>query len=173
MERHGHHVTSDHILERDHNRPETFVIHGDDEYFRIMTARIRSSDVMVADVSHPTANIGFEISYALSNNIPVIALYWEQKGRKIFPLLVGGQNDQLLLKGYQLNNLEEILLEAIDKVKSLSESTFAFTISKDVGKFLDWISLQKKTSRAEYIRGLLNKKMKANKDYNQITNPRG
>lgn len=165
LERMGHHVLSDHILERDHNRPDTFVIKDDKEYFEFMTGRIKSSGVVVADISHPTANIGYEISYALSNNIPVLALYTENKGRKVFPLLVGNQSDLLSLRGYDSKNISNILKEEMGKIEDAACVKFTIMINPQIVSYLSWLSDKKKVTRSSFIKKLIEDYMLSDKSY--------
>ena len=165
LEKMGHHVLSDHILERDHNRPETFVIKGDKEYFEFMIGRIKSSDIVVADISHPTANIGYEISYALSNNVPVLALYSETKGRKVFPLLVGNQSDLLNLRGYDSKNISDILKEEIGKIEDAASIKFTIMINQQIASYLDWISEKNMVTRSIFIKKLIENYMLSDKSY--------
>ncbi|PIR42410.1 hypothetical protein CO058_02405 [candidate division WWE3 bacterium CG_4_9_14_0_2_um_filter_35_11] len=165
LEKMGHVVLSDHILKRDHNRPETFVIKGDKEYFEYMTARIRSSGLVVADISHPTANIGYEISYALSNNVPVLALYSEDKGRKVFPLLVGIQSDLLILRGYDSRILPTILKDEVGKLEDAESTKFTIMINNEIAAYLDWSSKKNKTTRSAFIKKIIENYMTSDKLY--------
>ncbi len=60
-----------------------------ESYFSQMVQRINSSDLVVAEVSNPTNNIGHEISYALQRSKPVLGLYNVSATKKVKPLLVG------------------------------------------------------------------------------------
>lgn len=165
LERMGHNVLSDHILERDHNRPETFVIKDDKNYFDFMTARIRSSDLVVADISHPTANIGYEISYALSNNIPVIALYSAAKGNKVFPLLIGNQSELLNLCGYSNETMQRILKSEVEKIQDSKSIKFTILINEQIALYLDWISRKKGLTRSIFLKQLIENYMLLDKSY--------
>ena len=165
LEQMGHHVLSDHILERDHSRPDTFVIKDDREYYEYMTGRIKSSDVVVADVSHPTANIGYEISFALSNNIPVLALHSEEMESKVFPLLVGNQSDLLSLRSYEYKDLQRILKEELQRIFELSNSKFTIIINPQIASYLEWVSAKKGITRSEFVKGLIADYMPRDKAY--------
>ncbi len=165
LEKMGHHVLSDHVLDVDHNRPDTFVVNSDKEYFEYMIGRIRSSDIVVADISHPTANIGYEISYALSNNIPVLALYSESKGRKVFPLLVGNQSDLLCLREYDNKNISNILKEEMGKLEDSACIKFTIMINPQIASYLDWISEKNKLTRSAFIKKLIEDYMMSDKSY--------
>ena len=165
LEKMGHHVLSDHILERDNNQSGIFVIKDDKEYFEYMTGRIKSSDVVVADISHPTANIGYEISYALSNNVPVLALYSESKGRKVFPLLVGNQSDLLCLREYNSKSISNILKEEMGKLEDSACIKFTIMINPQIASYLDWISEKNKLTRSAFIKKLIEDYMMSDKSY--------
>lgn len=165
LEKMGHVVLSDHILKRDHNKPETFVIKDDKEYFEYMIARIKSSGLVVADISHPTANIGYEISYALSNNVPVLALYSEDKGRKVFPLLVGIQSDLLILRGYDSKTLPTILKDEVGKLEDAESTKFTIMINNEIAAYLDWSSKKNKMTRSAFIKKIIENYMTSDKLY--------
>ena len=143
----------------------SFYPEDDKEYFEFMIGRIKSSDIVVADISHPTANIGYEISYALSNNVPVLALYSETKGRKVFPLLVGNQSDLLNLRGYDSKNISDILKEEIGKIEDAASIKFTIMINQQIASYLDWISEKNMVTRSIFIKKLIENYMLSDKSY--------
>lgn len=165
LEKLGHNVVSDHILERDKDKTETFVIKNDVDYFEFMSSRIKSSDLVVADISFPTANIGFEISHALSNNVPVIALYSAEKGNKVIPLLVGNQSDLLKLCSYSDETLERILKSEVDKIQDSNSAKFTILINESIAEYLDWVSKKNNLTRSAFIKDLIEKFMVSDKSY--------
>lgn len=165
LERLGHVVLSDHVLERDPDRPETFVIKSDSEYFEYMTARIRSSDLLVADVSYTTSNIGYEISYALSNNVPVLALYSADSGNKGFPLLLGNQSPILRLCSYTNETIERIIKSEVTKIQDSKSIKFTILINDQIASYLDWVARKTKSTRSSFIKQLIETSMLSDKSY--------
>jgi nucleoside 2-deoxyribosyltransferase len=60
---------------------------------------IRTSDVVVAEVSVPSHGVGYEIGYALGIGKPVLAVY--QAGRKVSKMISGNPDVNLQVKVYQ------------------------------------------------------------------------
>lgn len=127
---------------------------------------IAACDQVVVEASFPsTINIGHEISIALEKGKPVIALY--QKGQKPF-FLVGMESEKLMLIEYtNEKDLATHLNEALQGAKELVDTRFNFYISPEINYYLDWINQNKKLPRAVFLRSLLEKAMKADKDFNK------
>ena len=74
---------------------------------------LKSSDVMVADVTVPSLGVGYEISYAEKLNIPILCLY-NPKSKKSLSAMVMG-NKKITNKEYQ----------SIDDAKLVLDNFFA------------------------------------------------
>jgi nucleoside 2-deoxyribosyltransferase len=71
---------------------------------------LRSSDVIVAEVSTPSLGVGYEIASALNLNKKIICLYREGAPKRVSSMLTGNKN--LLVKNYKTTqDLPEILRE--------------------------------------------------------------
>ena len=60
---------------------------------------IRTSDVLIAEVSVPSHGVGYEIGFALGIGKPVLAVY--QAGRKVSKMISGNPDVNLQVKAYQ------------------------------------------------------------------------
>ena len=60
---------------------------------------IRTSDVLIAEVSVPSHGVGYEIGFALGLGKPVLAVY--QAGRKVSKMISGNPDVNLQVKAYQ------------------------------------------------------------------------
>lgn len=125
---------------------------------------ISTCDQMVVEASFPsTLHIGHEISIALEKGKPVIALY--QKGSKPF-FLSGIQTDKLTMIEYvTTDDLSKNLTKTLKDNLDVVDTRFNFYISPEIGRYLDWISQHKKLPRAVFLRSLLEKSMKSEKDF--------
>lgn len=125
---------------------------------------ISTCDQMVVEASFPsTLHIGHEISIALEKGKPVIALY--QKGSKPF-FLSGIQSDKLTMIEYvTTDDLSKSLTKTLKDNLDVVDTRFNFYISPEIGRYLDWISQHKKLPRAVFLRSLLEKSMKSEKDF--------
>lgn len=60
---------------------------------------IRTSEVLIAEVSVPSHGVGYEIGYALGMKKPVLALY--EEGRKVSKMISGNPDPNLSVKAYK------------------------------------------------------------------------
>ena len=66
---------------------------------------------------------------------------------------------------YTLDNLEEVVDEALDLVGEQVDTRFNFFISNRLSSYLDWIAKNKRIPRAVYLRQSISKEMRKNKDF--------
>lgn len=52
---------------------------------------IRSSDVVVAEVSVPSLGVGYEIAYAEARSIPIICLYRQSSAKRLSSMIAGNK----------------------------------------------------------------------------------
>jgi flagellar hook-associated protein FlgK len=131
---------------------------------RKMSKWKKQVDLMVVETSVPSFGVGQEISEALADNKQVVALYL--KGSKPHLLQSGGK-DQLYLAEYDVDNLKKVLGEYIEYARTRVDTRFNFFISPAIGSYLDWIAKNRRVPRAVYLRRLIEKDMKENKEYNE------
>lgn len=124
---------------------------------------IKKSDVVVLEVSVPSLSMGYVLHKALELSKPVIVLY--QPGNAPF-FLQGVENDKLQVIEYLDEDLENTLKDAVEYATGMSDVRFNFFISPAIGNYLDWISKEKKIPRSVYLRGLIEKDMEDNDEYN-------
>ena len=60
---------------------------------------IRTSDVLIAEVSVPSHGVGYEIAFALGLGKPVLCVY--QTGRKVSKMITGNPDTNLQVQAYQ------------------------------------------------------------------------
>ncbi len=134
-------------------------------WYKNSMKKIRESDFVVVEISYPsTANVGHELTYALSLGKPVIAL--PLSGRN--PMFLQGRiDDKLTIIPYTEHDLEQVLESALDYANSVQDVRFNFFISPEIGSYLDWIAKNKRIPRAVYLRRLIEEDMKNNQEYNQ------
>ena len=124
---------------------------------------IKSCDVLVIEVSTHSISMGYLMQQALTQGKPVIALYFP--GNK--PVFAAGiENDKLQLIEYSLDNLETELDGALKSAQENMDVRFNFFISPAIGRYLDWISKEKKIPRSVYLRALIEQEMRDNREFN-------
>lgn len=162
----GHQVQADHILGV--NRREIREEHTDErrvEWYKRVLKMISDSDVVIAEISYPSMNVGHEISIALEKEKPVIVFY--KRGHHQV-LLEGIRSEKFIRVEYDsIENEVEDLSDHLKYAQDQSESRFNFFISPKHQNYLDWISKHKKLPRAVYLRSLIEKDMKASKDVSE------
>lgn len=158
----GHNVLFDHLLNKDKEFLQKQTAKESLENQRLMTKRKNQADLVVIEASTPSFGIGQEIAYSLQNNKQVIILYLE--GHKPHILKDEGQ-DLLLMYQYTPESLLQTITKAINEAREKVDVRFNFYISPEIGRYLDWISQSKKLPRSVFLRGLVERHMRSDKDY--------
>ena len=96
-------VLTEHIGQNDiTNTGETLL--NDNQIFNRDISWLRSSDLLISEVSSPSLGVGYEIGLAEQYNIPILCLYKEQSTFSLSAMVSGNQN--ILCKNY--TNLVDI-----------------------------------------------------------------
>lgn len=162
IEKYGGHHLSDLVVKAE---PEEFYQANHAEvvkHYNKTIGFVKRADIVVAEVSVHSMSIGFLINKALEYNKPTIALY--KKGNKPF-FLSGIENEKLIVREYTPQNIEQVLKEALDQAQEVSDTRFNFYVSPEISRYLDWVNQNKKLPRAVFLRTLLEKAMKSDKDF--------
>ena len=80
--------------------------HSDTYIFERDISWLKSSDVMIADVTVPSLGVGYEIGFAETLDIPILCLY-NPKNKKPLSAMITG-NKKVIWKEY--NNLKDAQL---------------------------------------------------------------
>ena len=79
---------------------------------------IHDCDLLLAEISHPSTGVGYEIAYALLSDKPVIATYLS--GLKVSKMITGNTQQNLYIYTYEsINDLLDYLLGWIETSMSL------------------------------------------------------
>lgn len=165
----GHRVQADHILGK---TAEMLKEQSEEEkiaIYRKMMAWKHQSDLVVVEASYPSFGVGQEITYALTNNKPVIALHMPGKQTRI---LTGVGTEYLFIVEYSIENVKKVLKDYIEYARETADTRFNFFISSEIDAFLDWISKKRKIPRAVFLRQLIEEDMKKNTRYIKETGRR-
>lgn len=136
-----------------------------DDFFRYYknlyqrtSKKIKSSDVLVAEISEKSTTVAQQLVYALENNIPVWCLY--KKGcEKNIPAFIRTRKDKKLsITEYDSGNLEKVINKNIQKY-SRREIKFNFYLTQDMNDFLEKQASQKKNTKSEVVRDMIKKSM--------------
>ncbi len=160
LERLGYEVIADHVLKKSSSDIINETTEERENHFKKVKRWISYADVVVAEASHPSTNVGYEISMALDREKPVLALYVRNK---VPVLLIGVPSEKLALVSYDVSELDRLLKGSVEALKDQMDVRFNFFISPKIGAYLDWTAKTKKIPRAVYLRRLIEEDMKKSK----------
>ncbi|MFC1711285.1 hypothetical protein ACFLZ1_01730 [Patescibacteria group bacterium] len=153
----GYSHTSDFLITADPNKyyKDRFNF---EKFYKVLTAQMKKASVCVFEVSLHSLGIGFCVDLALQMGKPVVLLY--KKGHN--PIFFKGiRSEKLQLYEYQSDDdLKEVLKDALEIAKGMSDIRFTFFINSKINQFLTWIAKVKKVPRAVYLRDLIQEAMK-------------
>ncbi len=161
----GHEVASEQILEKEMLDVNRQTSEDREKYYQWMVREIKKADLLVAEVSFPsTVHVGHELTLALDQEKPVLALYTKDKQPMLFWGII---SEKFYVEEYNLENLKKVLERSIKFLAEKIDTRFNFFISPKIGNYLDWIAKKKKLPRAVYLRKLIEDDMDKNKDYSK------
>ena len=162
IEKLGHRNLSDYVVTADtekfyNSSREELSVHYDK-----MIDALKSADVMVVESTLHSMSMGFLVEKALNMSKPVIILYLDSRPT----LFISGiEDDKLQMLQYSKENINEVIEKAFEYAADQQEVRFNFFISPPIGRYLDWISKVKKIPRSVYLRALIEREMRENKEY--------
>jgi len=123
---------------------------------------VKKADFVVMEVSGHSMSMGYLISNALEMNKPVIALH----NKEHTPVFIKGINDsRLIISEYDKENVEQVIKEALNKANSLIDVRFNFFINPKILNYLDWIAQKRMLPRSVFLRNLIEREMKKDKEF--------
>jgi hypothetical protein len=154
----GHTHTSDFIIKADmeeYRRRQS----GEDfaKYYKDIITQMKKADICIFEVSRHSLGVGYCVNLALQMGKPVVLLYLKGFNPIFFK---GIKSDKLLLYEYDPSEIAEVLGDALNLVRDLTDIRFTFFINPKINQFLDWVAKNKKAPRAVYLRNLLTSAMK-------------
>lgn len=100
----GHYITTEFNIIPKYSES----VFSDYDIYKRDVEALLNSEILLADVNSPSLGVGFEIAYALCNNIRVIAFVQENKA---LSAMINGNPEITLIKYKNLNDLKEKLNE--------------------------------------------------------------
>ena len=79
------HVGYENVEKSEKNYSDTYIFDRDIQW-------LKSSDVMVADVTVPSLGVGYEIGIAETLNIPILCLYNPKDKKRLSAMITGNKN---------------------------------------------------------------------------------
>lgn len=164
LKKEGYKVSADHIFR---SNKEILSKQSDDEVEGIhksLLTEMKKSDLVVAEVSFASVSVGYEITEALEAGKPVLVMFVSGNTPN---LLRGKEDDKLQLIEYTLDNLKQVLPKAINLASKKADVRFNFFVSPKILSYLDWIAKTRKIPRSVFLRNLIEKEMKKDKQFKQ------
>jgi hypothetical protein len=133
---------------------------------------IKSADLIIAESSYVSTDIGQDILYAIREKKPVIAMYNLSEDlenprhiRNIPIGLQGNRDKYLLLREYRLNSVASTLPRAIKDAEELLGTKFNLILPPELDKFLHWASKKTGLPKSEITRQAIEHEMKRFPDF--------
>jgi 2'-deoxynucleoside 5'-phosphate N-hydrolase len=155
-------VDAEQILNRDTDKTVSESHEEIEMVYKKLQNLTKKADFVVAEISTPSVSVGHEISYALDLSKPVIVLHTKANHST---LLEGNQNDKLQVLSYDLDNVGKVLSKAIEEVSKKMDVRFNFFVSPEILAYLDWVAQDRMIPRSVFLRDLIEKEMKKDKDF--------
>ncbi len=161
----GHRPIHEHFTKISQTDLDSMDDNHDIRFHNKIISNIKTCDIVVSECSEQSLSVGYLLSYAANLGRPIIIFY--SKGSEepnLFPSLT--KSSKFFLVEYEtLDQLETLVPEYIGYAKEQIDIRFNFFISPLIVNYLDWIAKKKKIPRSVYLRSLIQKDMKNNKDY--------
>ena len=121
--------------------------------------KIKSSDVLIAEISEKSTTVAQQIVYALENNIPVWCLY-QKDHEEAIPAFIRTRKDvKLTITSYNDGDIEKIIQKDLSDY-GRREIKFNFYLTQEMNDFLDKQADLLKAPKSEIIRRLILEEMK-------------
>jgi hypothetical protein len=158
-------VYSEHILESDYETVVKQDLGQSKQNYHYLLSEIKKSDIFVAEVSAQSLSVGHEITEAMNRNIPVVLFY---TGDNRPGLLFGSKYEKLQIVEYEINNKLKVLCEkALAEASKRVDVRFNFFVSPKILAYLDWIAQKRMVPRSVFLRNLIDREMKKDKEFKQ------
>lgn len=164
LERLDFSVFSDHILKTDSDGIDKQSLDQVQVVYKSLITKLKKSDLVIAEVSTPSVAVGHEITEAINLNKPVILLHADGGNRAM--LLEGMADAKVQNISYEDANLESLLEKAVEEAKRAVDVRFNFFVSPKILAYLDWVAQKRMIPRSVYLRNLIEKEMRKNKEFN-------
>ncbi len=135
---------------------------------------IRNADIVVAECSYQSSGLGYEISFAIEEKKPVIALYSLTDDianpahiKSVPTSLRGNTSRYLLVKQYDLKTIKKTLELAIKDAESMIDTKFILIIPPAIDRYLEWNVREKGVSKAEVTREAIEKMVQEDTRYQE------
>ena len=129
--------------------------------FKKMAKLIKESELCIFEVTVPSFAVGQEISFALTQNKPIITLYQNEK-----PHFLNFEGQELILEAkYQPNNLGKVLDEYIKYIEPTSDIRINFYLPKELDNYLVHLSDNQNSPKSVILRRIVKNAMLSDRNH--------
>lgn len=133
-----------------------------DDHHKRMTRAIKAADICVFEVSSHSLSVGYLVNFALELGKTVVVLSQSQEPLILFKTI---KSDKLITVVYSKTNLKDRLEKALSEASGCSDVRFNFFVNAKILAYLDWVAKTKKVPRSVFLRGLIEKQMRKDKEF--------
>lgn len=113
---------------------------------------LKEADICMFECTLPSLSIGYLILKALDFSKPTVILYLDDN---VPQFMAGINNDKLIVKKYNLDNLIDIVTESVNEATTLQDKRFNFFINPQLLNYLQKESKAEGITKSTFIRNLI------------------
>lgn len=154
LQKHGHKVEYEHILGATEQTVAAMSPKDRINFLAKVENWIRTSNFVIAETSHPSVSVGFEVALALRYAKPVLVLYSEGDAPS---LLLHHTYDRLHAEKYTPSNVGSTIEDFIHYIEGKHDTRFTFFLPEELNAYLEHSSRKLKLTKSMYLRRLIEK----------------
>ncbi len=134
-------------------------------FFESYVRKIKSCDMIIAEVSQPSIAVGYQVFYATAYKKPILALYSKDVSNKEdIKSIISINSPYITLKKYTKKTLPYIIKTFLGKRNAVLKK-FNFIISEEIEDYIEWLSKMKPDkSKSELLREKIEREVIINDD---------
>ncbi len=131
-----------------------------EKFFQDFYNRLEHTDLVIAECSFPSMNVGYGVAYLIQRGKSVIVMYLHgTDGYKFGVSTFTGSLDNVTVNAYRDDTLKETLDYAVSTMALKLDKRFTIIFPAHLMNRLEDISRKKKIPKAVYIRNLIEKQL--------------
>ena len=131
-------------------------------FYKKMVKEIKEADICVFEISLDSSGIGYSINMALDSGKPVVALHTPDRKPYLLEMI---NHPKVQVLEYTETDLKDVLKDALELAKDQMDIRFTFFITPKIAQYLDFIKKKRRVARATFLRFLIEKAMKGDKEF--------
>lgn len=159
LKKRGHKVEYEHILNATEQSVRAMSPKDRVNFLSKVENWIKTSNFVIAETSHPSVSVGFEVALALRYAKPVLVLYSEGDAPS---LLLHHTYDRLHAEKYSNANVGGIIEDFVHYIQGKHDTRFTFFLPEELNAYLEDSSRKLKLTKSMYLRRLIEKDLQNN-----------